>query len=61
MDRCRFAWRDALIVAAARRCECEILLPEDLHDGLVVDGVPQILDPFSPGAPDPEPLDLGQA
>lgn len=60
-DRYRFAWWDALIVAAARRCECEILLSEDLHNGLVVDGVLRILDPFSPGAPDPESLDLAQA
>jgi len=43
-----------------RRCECEILLPEDLHDGLVVDGVLPVLDHLSPGAPEPESLDPGQ-
>ncbi len=40
---------------------CKILLSEDLHDGLVVDDVLRILDPFSPGAPDPGSLDLAQA
>lgn len=59
-DRYRLGWRDALVVAAARRCECEILLSEDLHDGLVVDGVLRILDPFSPDAPEPESPDPGQ-
>jgi len=60
-DRYRFAWWDALIVAAARRCECEILLSEDLHNGLVVDGTLRIVDPFSPDAPDPESPQLWQA
>lgn len=60
-DRYRLGWWDALIVAAARRCECAILLSEDLHDGLVVDDVLRVLDPFKSGAPEPESLDLGQA
>lgn len=59
-DRYRLAWWDALIVAAARRCDCAILLSEDLQNGLVIDDVLRILDPFSADAPDPESLDPGQ-
>jgi predicted nucleic acid-binding protein len=36
---------DALIVAAARVMECSTLYSEDLHDGLVVDGV-RVVNPF---------------
>lgn len=52
-DRYDFCWWDALIVAAARRSDCGLLLSEDLHDGLVIDGVLRILDPFASGADQP--------
>lgn len=48
-----FSWWDALVVAAARRSGCEILLTEDLQDGQVIDGVLRVVDPFAPGAPPP--------
>lgn len=37
---------DALIIAVARRAGATILLTEDMHDGLVVDGL-TILNPFN--------------
>lgn len=52
-DRHGFSWWDALVVAAARRCGCAILLSEDLQDGLEIDGVLRIVNPFAPDAPTP--------
>lgn len=51
-DRFGFSWWDALIVAAARRAQCELLFSEDMHHGLDVDGT-VITNPFAPGAPKP--------
>jgi predicted nucleic acid-binding protein len=38
-DRFGLSFRDALIVAAARRLECGTLLTEDLQDGQDLGGV----------------------
>ena len=40
-----FAFYDALIVAAARRCGCDTLLSEDMQDGRTVAGL-RIVNPF---------------
>jgi predicted nucleic acid-binding protein len=37
-ERYECATFDALVVAAALRAHCRILWPEDMHDGLIVDG-----------------------
>lgn len=52
-DRYGFPWWDALIVAAALRQECTLLLSEDLQHNLVVDDRLTIIDPFAPDAPPP--------
>ena len=39
------SWWDALIVAAAQTCECEILLTEDLQHGQMFSAV-RVVDPF---------------
>lgn len=45
-DRFPLSWWDALIVAAAQICECEVLLTEDLQHGQVFDTV-RVIDPFA--------------
>lgn len=45
-DRYSFSFWDALIVAAARSAECEVLLTEDLQDGQDLDGL-RVVSPFS--------------
>jgi predicted nucleic acid-binding protein len=52
-DRHDFSWWDALIVAAALRQECTLLLSEDLQHGLVVDSRLTLVNPFAPDAPSP--------
>lgn len=52
-DRYGFSWWDALIVAAALRQECSLLLSEDLQHGLTIDDRLTIIDPFAPDAPPP--------
>jgi len=52
-DRYGFSWWDALIVAAALRQECTLLLSEDLQHNLVVDNRLTIINPFAPDAPPP--------
>lgn len=49
-DRFGFSFRDALIVASARRLDCAILLTEDLQDGQDLAGL-RVVNPFatSPG------------
>lgn len=54
-DRHGFAWWDALIVAAALRQECTLLLSEDLQHNLVIDNRLTIINPFAPDAPPPPP------
>jgi predicted nucleic acid-binding protein len=45
-DRFGFSFWDALIVAAARRLGCAILLTEDLQDGQDLDGM-VVRNPFT--------------
>lgn len=52
-DRHDFSWWDALIVAAALRQECTILLSEDMPHGLVIDDRLTLINPFAPDAPPP--------
>jgi len=40
-----FSWYDALIVAAAMEARCQVLLTEDLQDGMDVEGL-RIENPF---------------
>ncbi len=51
-DRFKFSWWDALIVAAARRADCALLLSEDMQHGLNIDGM-IIVNPFASNAPTP--------
>jgi predicted nucleic acid-binding protein len=44
--RYRISWWDSMIVAAAQLQECEILLTEDLQDGMVFEGV-TVRSPFT--------------
>lgn len=45
-NRHRLSWRDALVVAAARKQGCATLLTEDLQDGALLDSV-RIRNPFT--------------
>lgn len=45
-ERYGFSWWDSLIVASARAADCNILLSEDLQDGLNIDGL-RVMNPFS--------------
>lgn len=47
-DRYRLSFWDALIVAAARRLGCSVLLTEDLQDGQDLDGL-VVWSPFTHG------------
>ena len=44
-ERYALSWWDALIVAAAQTCECEVLLTEDLQHGQMFSAV-RVVDPF---------------
>ena len=55
IDRYRFAWWDAQIIAAARRLNCALLLSEDMQHGLDVDGT-RIVNPFADDAPAPDAI-----
>lgn len=55
IDRHRFAWWDAQIVAAARRINCALLLSEDMQHGLNIDGT-RIINPFAADAPAPDAI-----
>jgi predicted nucleic acid-binding protein len=46
IKRYDFQYFDALIVSAALSTNCTILYTEDMHHGLVVDGVLTIINPF---------------
>ncbi len=41
----RFSWWDALIVAAAQICDCQVLYSEDMSHGTIIGGV-RIVNPF---------------
>ena len=45
-ERFALSWWDALIVSAAQRCDCRVLLTEDLQHGQEFDMV-QVIDPFA--------------
>jgi predicted nucleic acid-binding protein len=45
-ERHQFAIFDALVVAAALRCNCRTLWSEDMQDGLVIEGRLRISNPF---------------
>ena len=47
-ERHGFAFFDGLVVAAALGSDCDLLLSEDMHDGLVVEGRLTIRNPFRP-------------
>lgn len=42
----KFSTYDAMIVAAALECGCDVLLSEDMQHGMVVDGRLTIVNPF---------------
>ncbi len=44
-ERFNFSWYDSLIVAAALEAKCELLVSEDMRDGLAIDGM-TIVNPF---------------
>lgn len=44
-ERFNFSWYDSLIVAAALKARCDVLVSEDMHDGLAIDGM-TIVNPF---------------
>jgi predicted nucleic acid-binding protein len=46
--RYHISWWDSLVVAAAQRQDCEILLTEDLQHGMEF-GATRVLNPFRPG------------
>lgn len=45
-QRFRLSWWDSLIVAAAQRQDCELLLTEDLQDGMIF-GTVTVRSPFT--------------
>jgi predicted nucleic acid-binding protein len=47
-DRFQFSYWDALIVAAAKVCNCRYLLTEDLQSGQKLDGI-EVVNPFLRG------------
>ena len=54
-DRFSMSWWDALIVAAAQICECEVLLTEDLQHGQQF-GAVWVVNPFA--SPDRTPAEI---
>lgn len=49
-----FSFYDALIVASALSARCAILHSEDMQDGLVIESVLRIVNPFQDSASEPE-------
>ena len=54
-QRYALSWWDSLIVAAAQRSQCKVLLTEDLQHGQVF-GAVRVIDPFA--SPDRTPAEL---
>ena len=54
-QRYALSWWDALIVAAAQRSQCKVVLTEDLQHGQVF-GAVRVIDPFA--SPERTPADL---
>ena len=50
-ERYRLGIYDAQILAAARLAGCGVVYSEDMQDGLRIEGVLEIRNPFSPGRP----------
>ena len=46
IERYKISTYDAMIVAAALECGCDVLLSEDMQHGMVVDGRLTIVNPF---------------
>ncbi|HYE27795.1 MAG TPA: hypothetical protein VEA61_06130 [Allosphingosinicella sp.] len=46
--RYKLAIYDAMLVASALLVECDVLWSEDMHDGLVIEGMLTIRNPFRP-------------
>lgn len=44
--RHNFSVWDAMIIASALQADCDLLLSEDMHDGMVLDRRLRIVDPF---------------
>ena len=45
-QRYKFRFYDCLIIAAALKADCKILLSEDMQSGQVIDGVLTVVNPF---------------
>jgi predicted nucleic acid-binding protein len=45
-ERYQLSVYDSMIVSAALSAECDVLLSEDLQDGLLIDGRLRVLKPF---------------
>ncbi len=45
-EKYKFSYWDSLIVSSALKNNCKILYTEDMHHGLIVDGVLEIVNPF---------------
>lgn len=57
-ERYSVSWWDALIIAAAQSCECQVLLTEDLQHGQIF-GEVQVINPFeAPGQTPAEVLEV---
>ena len=54
-ERYSVSWWDALIIAAAQSCECQVLLTEDLQHGQIF-GEVQVINPFE--TPDQTPAEV---
>ena len=46
VERHRLSFYDSLMLAAACRAGCDILLTEDMQHGLTIDRGPQVVNPF---------------
>lgn len=46
VERYRLSFYDSLMLAAACRAGCDILLTEDMQHGLTIDHGPQVVNPF---------------
>ena len=46
VERYRLSFYDSLMLAAACRAGCDILLTEDMQPGLTIDSGPQVVNPF---------------
>jgi predicted nucleic acid-binding protein len=47
IERYKLATYDGMLVASALLAECDVLWSEDMHDGLVIEGILTIRNPFN--------------